>query len=72
MKTKIVKDIPVGVLLIVISLYTAYGVTALSNYPPTLDVIAIFALCYITIKLVKVGIDLIQGIEIKDQNDISE
>ena len=69
MKTKIVKDIPVGVLLIVISLFSAYGVTALANHPPTLHVIAIFALCFVTHRLVVVGMDLIQGIEIKDKNN---
>lgn len=69
MKTKIVRDVPIGVLLIVISMFAAYAVTALANFPPTLNVIAIFALCYVTNKLVVVGMDLIQGIEIKDTND---
>jgi hypothetical protein len=69
LKTKIVKDVPVGVLLIVISMFGAYGVTVLANHPPTLHIIAIFALCFITNRLVVVGMDLIQGIEIKDKND---
>jgi len=50
-------------------MFAAYAVTALANFPPTLNVIAIFALCYVTNKLVVVGMDLIQGIEIKDTND---
>lgn len=69
MKTKIVRDVPIGVLLIVISMFAAYAVTALANFPPTLHVIAIFALCYITNKLVVVGMDLIQGIEVENKND---
>jgi uncharacterized membrane protein YoaK (UPF0700 family) len=71
LKTKIVKDIPIGVLLIVIAMFAAYAVTVLSNFPPTLNLIAIFGLCYVTNKLVSVGMDLIQGIEIKDKNDSS-
>jgi xanthosine utilization system XapX-like protein len=52
-------------------MFTAYAVTVLSNFPPTLNLIAIFGLCYVTNKLVSVGMDLIQGIEIKDKNDSS-
>lgn len=69
MKTKTVKDIPVGVLFIVMSLFSAYGVTVLANHPPTFHVIAIFVLCYVTKLLVTVGMDLIQGIEIKDKKN---
>lgn len=69
MKTKIVKDIPIGILMIVVSMFSCYGVMVLASNPPTLNLIAIFVLCYVTNKLISVGMDLIQGIKIADKND---
>jgi hypothetical protein len=69
LKTQFVKDIPIGTLLIVISLFCIYATSKLANNPPFLSLVGIFFLCFITNKLIAVGIDLIAGLEIPVKND---
>lgn len=66
MKTKIVKDIPIGILLLVLSFYCLYGVMYFAGFPTTAYLIGIVFMAHLGIKLVIVGFDLIFGIEMKD------
>jgi len=66
MKTTKVKDIPIGILLIVISLYCALGVSYLTNIASVTIIFLIMLLSMLCMKLIIVGIDLLIGIEIKD------
>lgn len=67
MKTQIVKDIPIGVLLLVLSAYCFYGVSHLSGHPSTLYLFLILLLIHLAFKLIIVGYDLIFGIELKEK-----
>jgi hypothetical protein len=69
MKTKIVKDVPIGVLLLVLSLYATTGIMYFAGWPSALHTIAIFVCSIMAYKLTHVGLDLISGIEIADKND---
>lgn len=65
----IVKDIPVGVLLIVLSFFCIYGIMYFTGFPPLLQLIAIVLLSIASLRLIKVGMDLISGIEVNVKND---
>jgi hypothetical protein len=69
MKTKLVRDIPIGVLLIILSLYCVVFVQYLSGFPNVLPLIGIVFSSIIAHRLMLVGIDVIVGIEIADKND---
>lgn len=64
-----IKDVPVGVLLIVLSLFCVYGVMYLSGFPSLLHLIGIVLLSIICSRLVNVGADLISGIEVNVKKD---
>ena len=66
MKTKLIKDIPIGVLLIVLSLYCVVGVSYLTSIPSVGIVLIIMLLSVLSFKFILVGFDLLFGIEIKD------
>lgn len=69
MKTKLVRDVPIGILLIVIALWFVAAVQYLSGYPHTLPLLGIIAASILAYKLMMVGIDVIVGIQIADKND---
>jgi len=60
---KLVKDIPVGVLLIVLSQFVFYGVVYLTNFPKWYELIAIVFLTLISSDMVTYGVKLIKGYE---------
>lgn len=65
----IIKDIPVGVLLIVLSFFCIYGIMYYTGFPPLLQLIAIVLLSIASLRLIKVGMDLIFGIEVNVKKD---
>lgn len=69
MKTKIIRDVPIGVLLIVLSLFFIYFVQYLSGFPQVLPLIGILLSSTAAHRLMSVGIDVITGIQIEDKND---
>lgn len=69
MKTKLVRDVPIGVLLIVLSVWCSAIVSYLAGQPTTLTLFAIMALGALSWKLVGLGFDIIIGIQIVDKND---
>lgn len=69
MKTKLVRDIPIGVLLIVISLWFVAAVQYLSGWPSFLTLAGIMISSVLAQRLIYVGLDVILGIEIVDKND---
>ena len=69
MKTTLVRDIPVGVLLIVISLYCVWAVQYLSGFPNVLPLMGILFASIAAYKLMIVGIDVIVGVEMKVKDD---
>jgi ABC-type multidrug transport system permease subunit len=60
---KLIKDIPVGVLLIVLSQFVFYGVVYLTNFPKWYELIAIVFLTLISSDMVTYGVKLIKGYE---------
>lgn len=68
MKTKLVKDIPVGVLLIVLSVWCITLVQYLAGWPNFINLLGICFLSVFAWKLSLVGLDVIVGIEIADKN----
>ena len=69
MKTKIIRDVPIGVLLCVLFLWCVALVQYLSGWPNFLTLIGIFFLSVIGHKLLLVGFDVIVGIQVEDKND---
>ena len=68
MKTKLIRDVPIGVLLIVIAIWLVAVVQYLSGWPNFLTLFAIIASSIIAQRLMWVGLDVIIGIEIVDKN----
>lgn len=66
MKTKLVKDIPIGVFMIVLSLWCVFAVQTLAGWPELPNLIGILLMSVLGWKLILVGMDVIIGIEIKD------
>lgn len=60
-EVKIVKDIPVGVLLIVLSQFVFYGVIYLSKFPNFWELFGIVFCTLISSDMVSYGIKLIRG-----------
>ena len=67
-KAKIVKDIPVGVLILVLSQFVFYGVIYLAKHPPFWELAGIVFLTLVSSDMVHFGIRLIRGYK----NDSSE
>jgi hypothetical protein len=67
-EAKIVKDIPVGVLILVLSQFVFYGVIYLAKHPPFWELAGIVFLTLVSSDMVHFGIRLIRGYE----NDTSE
>lgn len=65
MKTEIVRDIPLGILLVVIAQFFFYGVLYFSKFPSILEFLGIvfFVLC--ADRLTRVGIRAIFGMEVE-------
>lgn len=68
MKTKLVRDIPIGVLLIVLSIWCVTLVQYLADWPNFLHLVGIVILSGLAWRLINVGLDVIVGIEIADKN----
>ena len=68
MKTKLIRDVPIGVLLIVIAIWFIAAVQYLSGWPSFLTLLGIIASSVIAQRLIWVGLDVIVGIEIADKN----
>jgi hypothetical protein len=62
-KTKLVKDIPVGILILVLSQFVFYGVIYLTKYPPFWELAGIVFCTLIASDMVHFGIRLIKGYE---------
>jgi hypothetical protein len=62
-KTILLRDIPLGFLFIVLSLYFTYGAMYLIGFPSVGKAILIFVCSYISIVLLKVAIVLMVGKE---------
>jgi hypothetical protein len=69
MKTKLIRDVPIGALLIVLSLWCISIVQYLSNWPDFLTLLGIVVASVLGQRLLLVGIDVIVGIQIEDKND---
>ena len=68
MKTKIVRDVPIGVLLIVLGLFCVYFVQYLAGFPTLFPLVGILLSSVVAHRLINVGLDVIVGIEIADKN----
>jgi hypothetical protein len=68
MKTKLIRDVPIGVLLIVVALWCISAVQYLSGWPNFLTLLGIIVSSVIAQRLIWVGLDVILGIEIVDKN----
>lgn len=66
MKTKIIKDVPIGVLLIVLAFWCVVGIFYLTSLTSTLTVLLVILLSILCHKFTMFGFDLMFGIEIKD------
>lgn len=69
MKTKIIRDVPIGVLLVVLGLFCIYFVQYLSGFPTLLPLLGILLSSIAAHKLINIGIDVIAGFEVTDKND---
>ena len=69
MKTQIVKDVPIGVLLIVLYFWCITLVNYLVDWPGFWKLAGIYFLCIMAHKFLNVGFDVIKGIEIAAKND---
>ena len=63
-QTKFVKDIPVGVLILVLSQFVFYGVMYLAKFPSFWELAGIIFCTLIASDMVEFGIKLIKGFEI--------
>lgn len=69
MKTKLVRNIPIGVLLLVLAVWCSAIVSYLAGHPDSFTLTAIMILGALGWKLISVALDIIIGIEIADKND---
>ena len=70
MKTQLVRDVPIGILLIVVALWCIAAVQYLSGWPNPLTLLGIVISSVVAQRLILVGIDVIVGIEMRIKNDI--
>jgi hypothetical protein len=61
---KRVKDIPVGVLIIVLAQFLFYGVVYLANFPSFWELFGIVLLTLLTSDMVNIGVRLIKGFDL--------
>jgi hypothetical protein len=69
MKTKLIRDVPVGALLVVLSIWCIALVQYLADWPDVFSTIGIIVFAVIGQRLLFVGIDVISGVYIEDKND---
>lgn len=69
MKTKFVRDIPIGILLNVVAVWCIALVQYLAGWPNFLPLIGIVFLSVVAQRLIWVGLDVIIGIRIEDKNE---
>jgi hypothetical protein len=62
-KVKFIQDIPVGVLLIVLSQFVFYGVIYIAKFPSLWELMGIVFLTLVSTDMVSYGIKLIKGYE---------
>ena len=67
-KTKFIKDVPVGVLIIVLAQFVFYGVIYLAKFPSFWELAGIVFCTLITSDMMNFGFKLIKGFEV-DTND---
>jgi hypothetical protein len=60
-KTKMIKDVPVGVLLLVLSQFVFYGVIYLAKFPSFWELAGIIFCTLIASDMVTFGVRLIKG-----------
>jgi hypothetical protein len=60
---KKIKDVPVGVLMIVLANFVFYGAVYLANFPKLWEMLGITMLVLISTDMVQFGIKLIKGYE---------
>jgi hypothetical protein len=68
-KVKTIKDIPVGVLIIVLSQFVVYGVIYLAKFPSIAELCGITFGTLIASDMINFGIRLIKGYEYVDADD---
>lgn len=61
--SKVVKDVPVGVLILVLSQFVFYGVIYLAKHPPFWELAGIVFLTLVASDMINFGIRLIKGYE---------
>ena len=66
MKTKLIRDIPIGVLLVVLALWCISIVQYLAGWPDFINLIGIVFLSMLGLRLLWVGYDVISGIQVED------
>ena len=66
MKQKIIKDVPIGVLLIVLSSWCVVGIFYLTNLTSAVTVLLVILLSIFCHKFMIVGFDLLFGMKVKD------
>lgn len=62
-ETKLIKDVPVGVLLLVLSQFVVYAIIQMANHPQWYELFGIMIGSIIVNDLVSFGIKLIKGFE---------
>ena len=62
-KTKFVKDVPVGILILVLSQFVFYGVIYLAKFPSFWELAGIVFCTLVCSDMVNFGIKLIKGYE---------
>ncbi len=70
MKTEFVRDVPVGVLLIVLSQFFIYVVSYIAKFPVWWEMLVLIGAMYIFNYLIETGIALLFGVNVPvDKND---
>jgi hypothetical protein len=64
--TKIIRDIPLGVLMLVVSQFFIYGALYLSKFPNVFEFLGIMFCVWATGFLTDLGIRVIKGIEVAE------
>lgn len=72
MKTEIVRDIPVGVLLVVIAQFFFYGVLYFSKFPSIMEFLGIILCVMFADRLTRVGIRAIFGMEVEVEEESND
>jgi len=60
-ETKFIKDVPVGVLILVLSQFVFYGVIYLAKFPPFWELAGIVFCTLVASDMVSFGLKLIKG-----------